>query len=267
MPENEPVIEMQDYLQRNNRVETPNWLKKYRPGDMLDFLEVFRTQSVFYPACGDDGRALKLFSRAHAAHLFYYVDHGTGSEYWIRNLKERPIAGYHILDTKMLSMDDLGLFSDLPAIVRNNNALTTAVCRYHKIRIDPNVLLDDQDTKNWFFVVFERNDGLAADHGVERFAVAFVCADAIQWYATLFAMPAIPPPTWLVDQSDMDTHGLFGRGELLEQVADAIRKYPDYLLVSLNAEPWKNYTKLSEVKPRTSIATPGKNWYLYKRDA
>ena len=30
MPENEPVIEMQDYLQRNNRVETPNWLKKYR---------------------------------------------------------------------------------------------------------------------------------------------------------------------------------------------------------------------------------------------
>lgn len=266
MPENEPVIEMQDYLLRNNRVDIPDWLKNYSPGDKPDFLDVFRTQSVFYPACGNDGRAIKLFSKAHAAHLFYYVDHGMGSEYWIRNLAETPIAGYHILDTKLFSLDDLGLFSDLPAIVRSNTALTSAVCRHYKLRIDPDVLLDGQDEKNWFFVVFERNEGLDNNHGVERFAVAFVCADAIQWYATLFAMPSIPAPTWLVDQSDMDTHGLFGRGEPLEQVADAIRKYPDYLLVSINAEPWKNYTKLDNVKPRTSIDCSGKNWFLYQRD-
>lgn len=267
MSENETIIEMQNYLYRNNKVETPEWLKQYRPGDKIDFMDVFRTQSVFYPACGDDGRAIKLFSRAHAAHLFYYVDHGTGSEYWIRNLEETPIDGYHIVDTKQFSMNDLGLFSDLLAIVRNNTALMTAVCRHYKIRINPDFLLDSQDEKNWFFVIFERDEGLGDEHGVDRFAVAFVCEDAIQWYATLFALPSIPAPTWLVVQTDMATNGLFGHGEPLEQVADALRKYPDHLLVSLNAKPWRNYTKIDNVKPRTSIATPGKNWYLYKRDA
>lgn len=267
MAEHEPKIEMQDYLQQNNRVEPPDWLKNYKPSDKLVFLEVFRSRSVCYPACGDDGRAIKLFSKAHAAHLFYYVDHDMGAECWIRNLERTPIDGYHILDSKTFSMADLGLFSDLPTIVRDNTALTTAVCRYYNLRIDPNVLLDSQDDKNWFFVVFERNEEFGDDHGVERFAVAFACEDAIQWYATLFALPSIPAPTWLVVQTDMATNGLFGHGEPLEQVADALRKYPDHLLVSLNAKPWRNYTKIDNVKPRTSIATPGKNWYLYKRDA
>jgi hypothetical protein len=263
MPENEPVIEMQDYLLRNNKAETPAWLKNFKPGDELDFTDVFRTQSVFYPACGDDGRALKLFSRAHAAHLFYYVDSGMGSEYWKRNLKETPIDGYHILDAKEFSMDDLGLFSGLSDVARKNNALSDAIRKYCK-----NDLTDfSTEEKNWYFVIFERDEGLGDDHGVDRFAVAFVCEDAILWYAAFFAVPSIPAPTWLVDQSDMVTHGLFGRGEPLEQVADAIRKHPDYLLVSLNAEPWKNYAKLSEVKPRTSIDCSGKHWYLYKRNA
>jgi hypothetical protein len=266
MAEREPVIEMQDYLQQNNRVETQDWLKHYKPGDKLDFTDVFRTQSVFYPACGDDGRALKLFSRAHAAHLFYYVDCGESPEKWKQNLEKTPIDGYHIVDTKQFSMDDLGLFSDLPAIVRNNTALTTAVCRYYKLRIDPDFLLDNQDEKNWFFVIFERDEGLGDEHGVERFAVAFVCEDAIQWYAALFAAPCIPAPTWLVVQTDMATKGLFERGEPLEQVADAIRKYPDYLLVAAIAKPWRNYIKLDNVKPRTSIDCPGKDWFLYKRN-
>lgn len=265
MAETKSMIEMQDYLFRNNREETPDWLKQYSPGDKLDFPDVFRTRSVCYPACGDDGRAIKLFSKAHAAHLFYYVDCGESPEKWKRNLEARPLDGYHILDAKTFSMDDLGLFSDLPEIVRDNTALTTAVCRYFKLRIDPDFLLDKQDEKNWFFVVFERDDGLGDEHGVERFAVAFVCEDAIQWYAALFAAPSIPAPTWLVVQTDMATNGLFERGEPLEQVADALRKYPDHLLVAAIAKPWRNYTKLSEVKPRTSIGNPGKDWYLFDR--
>ena len=260
--------EMKDYLSDNNKEMTPDWLKNHKKGDRLDFEQIFKTKSVFYPGCGDDGRAIKLFSRAHAAHLFYYVDSGLKPEYWSDSLKRIPINGYHVLDSRELSVDDFVFFPEALERSRKNRALMSALNGYrvnfsHGIpQID---LKDVRDPGFCFFVVFERDGNLGEDHGVERFAIVFIYEDAIPLYPTLFALPAIPAPTWLVVQTDMATHGLFGRGEPLEQVADAIQKYPDYLLVSENAEPWNGYSKIDDVLPCASIDCHGKNWFLYAR--
>ena len=259
---------MKDYLSDNNKEMTPDWLKNHKKGDRLDFEQIFKTKSVFYPGCGDDGRAIKLFSRAHAAHLFYYVDSGIKTKDWIADLKRTPINGYHIFDARDLSVDDFGFFPEALERSRGNRALMSALNGYrvefsHRI---PQVDLKDVRASGFcYFVIFERDENHGDDHGVDRFAIAFIYEDAIPLYATLFAVPRIPAPTWLVAQSDMATCGLFGLGGPLEQVADAIRKYPDYLLVSENAEPWKGYSKIDDVLPCASIACPGKHWFLYAR--
>ena len=263
-------IEMKDYLVQNNKEKTPDWLKNYTVGGDLDFVEVFQTKSVFYPGCGDDGRAIKLFSRAHAAHLFFYVDCGIQPKDWIDNLKKTPIDGYRILDTKELSAVDFGLFSESQENYRNNKDLMNILNHYRnnlsrKGKIDLVNLKNVHDRSFCYFVIFERDENHGDSHGVDRFAIAFIYEDAIPLYATLFALPLIPAPTWLVVQSDMATNGLFGRGEPLEQVANAIQMFPDYLLVSNNAESWEDYSAIKDVKPHTSKECAGKHWSLYER--
>ena len=270
-------MEMRNYLFANNREDTPDWLKKFKPGDKLNYRNVFSSASVMYPGCGDDGRAIKLFSQAHAAHLFYYVDCGMSPENWKQNLEEIPVKGYHILDARELIRRDLNIHRKTAPVVsglglrkRDRNELTP----FEQFLLDQRYFFNPENPV-CYFVVFERDEEMDDSYGVDRFAVAFICQDAILFYALFFFWSWIPAPTWIVIQSDMETIGLFGRGEPLEQAAITIRKLPKYLLVGYNTEAWQNYTEVDNVWPRTKwmprsphgfSRLNGKSWRLYRRN-
>ena len=269
-------MEMRDYLFENNREETPDWLKNFKPGDELDYRKVFGSASVMYPGCGDDGRAIKLFSQAHAAHLFYYVDYGMSPEEWKQNLEEVPVKGYHILDARVVNRCDLNIYREADTILSSLNTKDqdkNEFIPYEQILLE----LENNCNSNGptcFFIIFERDRELDDKHGVERFAVAFLGEDAMSFYERFFFWPWNSAPTWVVIQCDMETIGLFGRGEPLEQAAITIRKLPKYLLVGYNTEAWHNYTEVENVWPRTKwmprswsgSRLNGKSWRLYQRD-
>ena len=270
--------EMLDYLFENNREDTPDWLKMFKPGDELNLRKVFSTASVMYPGSGNDGRAIKLFSQAHAAHLFYYVDSGMSPNDWKQELKRIPVKGYHILDAREMTRRDLNI--DRAPDTSQSSPESRDGDENEFIQHRRQILMDMMNTYNadrptCYFVIFERDRELDDKHGVERFAVAFVWEDAMFFYERFFCWPWYPAPTWIVIQSDMATWGLFGRGGPLEQRAATIKKFPKYLLVGYNTEAWQNYTAVDNVWPRSKYLprpwigsrTSGKSWYLYRRDA
>ena len=58
----------------------PKWLETHRQRDPFDRKEFFSSRIVYYPGAGTDGHAVKLFNRAHAAHVFVYADYRLNRE-------------------------------------------------------------------------------------------------------------------------------------------------------------------------------------------
>lgn len=280
------------------REETPAWLLNHRPGDRIDLADVMRSQSVAYPGSGNDGRAIKLFSRAHAAHVFFYMDPHPP--------RNTGLRGYRLLDRIDCKWGDFGMKPFRFAVEEKYRplydpldekggyfALTTlhpwvndAIDRYcEKARNSEDYLQRrgyayfretfsapwiSLESKIGSLLIYERDPDLGEEHGVRRIALFLVSVDAIPAYAAIWGSTFCQSgPTFLVVQMDMETCGLFTRNSPLSLVAKATKRFPDYILGREGNDPphiiWSGYTAVEGLKYHTEKACHGRVWNLFRR--
>ena len=278
--------------------ETPAWLLNHKPGDRIDLAEIMKSRSVAYPGSGDDGRAIKLFSQTHAAHVFFYMDPSGPSDTTLRGYhlldridcrwgdfgmkpflfpieeKYRPIfdqmddeSGYFALTTLYPGMNDEIWRFILEAQKSGDPELGRGREYFRESLHSPWISLDSRIGS---LLIYERDPDLGEEHGIRRIALFLITVDAIPAYAAIWGSPFCQTgPTFLVVQTDMITCGLFTRTSPLSLVASVMNRFPDYILGRELDDPpriiWEGYTMLKDVKPRSSKDCSGKHWYLFRR--
>jgi len=217
-----------DYL-RDFQEEVPLWLQLFKPGDLFPREAFFSSRVVYYPGYGNDGQPVKLFASTHSAHCFVYVDYHVGREQIEEELDQRGFRGYHTLSRLYIQLEELIPYGWLPHILPGEFRRA----RFILPPAQPFALLE----------VLERDENLDDTHGAWRFAVLFMGADGFAAYDALFCQRYSPSPPFAVVVQD---HGFggnwdkFGRGGLLEKIAQRANSFPEMLLVG-GTEPWEGY--------------------------
>lgn len=278
--------------------ETPAWLLNHKLGDRIDLADVMQSRSVAYPGSGDDGRAIKLFSRTHAAHVFFYIDP--------RPPQDTALRGYHLIDRTEYKWRDFGMKAfrfAIEAQFRPNGdglyedggyfALTTLqpwmneeLRKYYLATDNSNnpylrfghKYIVKTFSNPWIslesrlgsLLIYERDPDLGEEHGVKRIALFLISDDAIPAYAAIWGSKFCQTgPTFLVVQTDMETCGLFTRNSPLSLVAKATKRFPDYILGREGYNPpeiiWSGYTAVEGLKYRPGKACHGRVWNLFRR--
>ena len=247
------MISIKEYFQ-NVREQTPKWLKEYKNGNKPSFKEIFNAgRIVYYPGSGYDGQPIKTFNIAHYAHTFFYVDYLVTKESIINALSEEgALNGYKNIGIIEYQEKDLSPHG--------------WKAHYHPSREDIEALrmLRDDVTSGCYCLVFifEREDNLTDEHGCDRFAVITLKGDAIATYDALFANNnKVPDVLILQDHGFGCNYNYYGRGGALNQIADAVKQYPLFIMVADNTAPWDHYEKV----PNLEHAYSGHLRWLYKR--
>lgn len=213
----------------------PPWLSNFTPDTRFDAKQFFASRVVFYPGSGHDGHAVKAFGSAHAAHCFVYVDYDLPQSS-IEAALDHPLEhfrGYRTIVRRSLTQRDL-----LP-----NNwhpHASSAAPPSQRPQIVPYGFLE----------VLERETGFGPEHGAERLAILFLGADGHATYDALFCQANQVPPFAIL----MQDHGFggnyspFGRGGIMEQIANNMDRKPDFLLVADNTNAWDGYQLISDVE-------------------
>lgn len=169
---------------------------------------------MFYPGASFDGQPVQLFAGAHAAHVFVYADSGITHDALLAEL-DTPgtrFAGYQIIGRRSMSARD---HPQLDALFAAPGALAPGCAPFAEL------------------VLLERRAGLGDEHGAKRFALLYVCANALAvaeafWVRGRFGAP------WCVVLQD---HGLggswcpFGEGGPLTPI---LARQASMLLVAKN---------------------------------
>lgn len=153
----------------------PDWLATASVADKLPLARLL-DQSMFYPACGLDGRPVQYFGGA--VHSFVYVDQMVPREGVIDALQY--FKGYRLLFVKDVDQDALGIRS---------------FERHEKIL---NKLGDMSRRSHPYFsyaiwAVFERQEDFGPDHGPARFSLLYIGGEAVSAYWSLYWRLRIAP--------------------------------------------------------------------------
>ncbi len=227
-----PMISIADYL--SDRVEEcPSWLLGYRKGDRVPMDKILGSRVVYYPGAGDDGQPVHTFSKAHFAHVYLFVDYLREKEAVRAELMaDGAFKGYDLLDIREVSEIEL----------------TPKHFVYHvRPQTDPRQYSIQKPF--CFLAIYERKKSFGPDHGVDRFAFIYLCADAIATYDAVFAnYNRVPEVLVLQDHGFGSNYDWFGRAGLLEEIAIKTNSYPPLMLVADNTYPWDGYSKIERVE-------------------
>lgn len=206
----------------------PVWMEKFDGDDdwcsMRDF---FAARVVFYPGAGFDGQPVQLFARSNAAHTFLYADSGITHSALLAEINTRAtrFAGYKIIGQRSLKASD---DPQLNALFAAPGHLAPDCAPFAEV------------------VVLERNAGLAEEHGAKRFALLYVCADALTvakafWVRGKFGAP------WSVvlqDHGFGGNSGSFGEGGALTPI---LAHRTSVLLVAENTDAWAGFEPIPNI--------------------
>lgn len=234
-------MEMVEYLKENYREPTPGWLKSYQKGQPLPLREFLHSRTVFYPAAGTDGHPVQVFGSSHSVHCFVFVDFAT-SDAEVRDELHGPYGfrGYSIIDERKISEKEM-----LSAAPLNQSHLTIDEMSHAPSPGRDGGLL--MKAPFALFVVLERLPEFGEEHGGDRLAMLFLCADGFATYDALFANHnATPPFAMLVEDYGMTSWAGFCGGALGEKIAARPGVYPELLLTMGKA--WKDYERIEGVK-------------------
>lgn len=206
----------------------PDWLRSAHTLADAELLEGFLASPlVFYPGSGFDGQAVKDFGSAHAAHCFIYADYLIEESKMRAELSDAtsPFKGYRSL--KRVSFD--------PAVVSPFNELLPRFDGRSVMPVAPYCFLE----------ILERNSDLTDEHGAERMAILFAGMDAYACFDAIFngtqrQLLALV----LQDHGFGGNYSWFGRGGLLEDIAQKCGAFPKLMLVGPHTSPWNGYTPI-----------------------
>jgi hypothetical protein len=218
-----------------DRVAVPEWLMKASAEDRLPLREIL-TRSMFYPACGFDGRAVQYF--AGAVHSFVYVDFTCRCEDVLENLS--TFKGYRVVFAKDIEQNSLGIKSFEPHqnILSDNNRFDNDNYPYFSYAI---------------WAVFERLEEFSPGHGPERFSLLYIGGEAISVYWSLYWRRRMTPFSITLIRSDGFTNNwtafLNDKLELASLVMFAEwGRPPKYLFCGHGGRdaisPWRWYRKM-----------------------
>jgi len=226
---------VKEYL-KNEKVETPQWLMDFKPGDKLYMEDIFNSRIVYYPGSGYDGQPIRTFNNAHFAHVFINADYYIRKEDMAREFaREDCLRGYSLLDMQEITEDML-----TPHGWRATCVVNPALAR---------TFVADDFEPYCLAAVFQRNLWVGEEHGASRILVIAIGADGIATYDALFANRGIAPDVLVVqDHGFGGNWASFGRNSILERIAIKSRTLPRYLCVE-DHNPWNGYKKLEGVAP------------------
>lgn len=218
-----------------DRVAVPEWLMKASAEDRLPLREIL-TRSMFYPACGLDGRGVQYF--AGAVHSFVYVDFTCRREDVLKNLN--TFKGYRLVFAKDIDQSNLGIKSFEPHqnILSDNNRFNNDYHPYFSYAI---------------WAVFERLEEFGPEHGPERFSFLYIGGEAVSVYWSLYWRRRMMPFAITLIRCDGFTGNwtsfLNDKGELASLVMFSERwRSPKYLFCGHGGRdaraPWRWYQKM-----------------------
>ena len=239
-------MKVKDFF-NDQKEEMPQWLKEYRRGDKLNFDEIFKHRVVFYPGSYKDGQPIKTFNKAHYAHTYLYVDYMLKEDDLIMTLRQNEcFAGYELFDCRNVTQEML-----LPSGWKPH--CPPMPIDYHSQEQVPYCLL----------AIFERI-GNSEEHGAERFAVIFLFADGIATYDALFVNCHRTPAVILIqDHGFGGNYTRFGKGGLLEKLANDYHKLPPYIMCEKENE-WAGYKLVPGLEPEIGGMHSNRR-YLYEK--
>jgi len=216
----------------------PGWLAAFRRGDRLHAGQLFESRVVYYPGSGTDGHPVAMFGAAHSAHCFVYVDYAVDEGMIEAHLEESSpnrFKGYHVFASLSLKESDIVCGGWIPHLEAGE--VSRAPPRF-------------ATTKPYgSLVLLERDVSHDDNHGPERLAILFLGADGIATFDALFCQ------VWskgvfailLQDHGFGGNYDKFGRGGLMETIADRSNVWPTWLLVGDGTEPWKDFRRVPEL--------------------
>lgn len=213
----------------------PDWLSNYSPESNFDAESFFASRVVYYPGSGLDGSIVAFFGRRHLAHYYVYADYGLTREYLEGAIRSPGFRGYESLGTQGLRVEDLRVGAieyhlSAPEMREGNERRTQ---KSGLAGVPP----------YGFLAVFQRKSGFDDDHGPTRFACLFLYADGHAAYDALFCQPNQNAPfaVAIQDHAFGGNYSDFGRGGLMNRIADRTHRWPELLLCSANDRVWDHY--------------------------
>lgn len=243
-------MEMIAYLSQF-RVDAPAWLQAFKPGDGFDREAFLRSPLVYYPGSGFDGHAVQLFSSAHAAHCFVYVDYGIPADKLVESMQHPRYGfrGYTSIAHMPLTQAQLAPHGWLPHVdITPQRRMMFA-------------------TQNYAFVeVLQRMPNFSDEHGPPRLAILFIGGDGIASYDALFCQRTswgTPKAVLIQDHGFGGNYDRFGKGGLLEQIALRAQVLPEFLIATSAQTAWQGFSAVADVE--CSIGGQHRNQrFIYK---
>ncbi len=154
----------------------PEWLRlASHPLGPLPLIELL-AGSVFYPACGFDGRPVQYLAGNY--YSFVYADYWTELDEMIRQLS--TFEGYSPMSFRHVATKELaprGWFRVIPAIGRG-------VDQFPNQLIEPTFAL---------WAVLRRKPEIDSRHGPERFSLLYVGGEAVATFRSLYTQNRCKP--------------------------------------------------------------------------
>ena len=157
---------------------------------MMDSIEEILGNSVFYPACGDDGLPVKYFNEHFAEYgvnSYVYVDYAMNADR-LRDI-QNGFRYYHIVEQTDLAEGDLV-------------APGTDYRKYASVLTDEEIVRQKEVVYGMYrglirpfarHIEYERNDDADKVRGPERFTMLYIGAEGVAAYAALYSTRGIAP--------------------------------------------------------------------------
>ena len=156
----------------------------------MDSIEEILGNSVFYPACGDDGLPVKYFNEHFAEYgvnSYVYVDYAMNADR-LRDI-QNGFRYYHIVEQTDLAEGDLV-------------APGTDYRKYASVLTDEEIVRQKEVVYGMYrssirpfarLIKYERNDDADKVRGPERFTMLYIGAEGVAAYAALYSTRGIAP--------------------------------------------------------------------------
>ncbi len=229
-----------EFLRRRLREDIPAWLDGFREGDAFVREAFFGSRIVYYPGSGTDGHPVQLFGSTHSAHCFVYADYGLTQAELESELEDprHGFLGYHRLARIQLREADLVPRGWTPHV------------REEDLPPEPYWFAAVAHAPFGFLKILERDGDFDDKHGPRRLAILFLGADGIAAYDALFCQEhgqSAPFAVVLQDHGFGGNYNRFGRGGLLERIAQRTNVVTRFLLVADNTEAWEGFERVPDV--------------------
>lgn len=201
----------------------PRWLETVNIDASPPMIEMLEG-SVFYPACGLDGRPVQYL--AGHSYSFIYVDYGVASQALTQAIEsDNSFLGYQLFGGRFLHQGELP-----------NSFTKDAAGVQHSPDCDPHLYRERRVTPYAYWAVLQRKPGVPETHGPERFSLLYIAADGVAAYQALYgALQARPQVVAVIQPGHAFGHNWTNFYEpnqiLARTVAATVRGGPRYLLI------------------------------------